>query len=397
VGFLALRFVVRDDAAPGSAQIVFDTTQSGGRPPVPVFEPYILRRKIWGESAREPGAPDCRETGRFWEYELGTHEDTSIVISGPDTPDDPPPLDPRDAAIRFVLGDAGGDPGEVVRVPIKFRSEVDLYQIRPVLGFDTSRLTLEGFEVPVIDPSGDPAEPELLTLDLDGGVFVNEACEAVGGETGCTAGLPFIGTLHRVPPDELPAGHLIVDLQTTYIAGQGGLFPGPLAWEAGEEHVLGTALFRIRADAPLGPSSIEGVSVRWRPETSASEIVSESSGYPILDFASERADVPSLEVVGAVVTIGPPQREFIRGDADLEGGVELTDAVYTLNHLFLGGPALPCADAGDVDDDGVLNITDAVYTLSFLFLGGPPPAAPYPEAGLDPTEDGLTCPLEIGG
>ena len=49
-------------------------------------------------------------------------------------------------------------------------------------------------------------------------------------------------------------------------------------------------------------------------------------------------------------------------------------------------------DAADADDNGAINLTDAVYTLNFLFLGGteiPEPAGA--ECGVDPTEDELGC------
>ncbi|MCZ6794118.1 MAG: hypothetical protein O7J95_10960 [Planctomycetota bacterium] len=81
---------------------------------------------------------------------------------------------------------------------------------------------------------------------------------------------------------------------------------------------------------------------------------------------------------------------FLRGDAAADGAVDITDAVFTLNHLFLGGRAPDCQDAADADDNGDLDITDAVYTLSWLFLGGAAPPAPGPaECGGDPTADEL--------
>ena len=48
----------------------------------------------------------------------------------------------------------------------------------------------------------------------------------------------------------------------------------------------------------------------------------------------------------------PPSGHFLRGDATADGNLNLTDAVFTLNHLFLGGPAPDCADAADADDNG---------------------------------------------
>ena len=81
---------------------------------------------------------------------------------------------------------------------------------------------------------------------------------------------------------------------------------------------------------------------------------------------------------------------FFRGDADGKGSIEITDAIYLLSYLFLGGPAPSCPDAADADDNGQLEITDAIAVLSYLFLGGRPPAAPGPmTCGPDPTADDL--------
>lgn len=42
---------------------------------------------------------------------------------------------------------------------------------------------------------------------------------------------------------------------------------------------------------------------------------------------------------------------------------------------------------GDADDDGEVRVTDAIYLLRYMFAGGPEPPAPYPEAGGDRTMD----------
>jgi hypothetical protein len=46
-------------------------------------------------------------------------------------------------------------------------------------------------------------------------------------------------------------------------------------------------------------------------------------------------------------------------------------------------------DSADVNDTNTVDIADPILLLSFLFLGGLAPAVPFPNLGLDPTEDGL--------
>lgn len=82
--------------------------------------------------------------------------------------------------------------------------------------------------------------------------------------------------------------------------------------------------------------------------------------------------------------------EFIRGDSNDDGVVDIADPVRSLGHKFRGLP-LPCPDAADADDDGALTIADDLSVLRHLFLHGPSPPAPYPRAGPDPTSDILGC------
>ena len=105
---------------------------------------------------------------------------------------------------------------------------------------------------------------------------------------------------------------------------------------------------------------------------------------------------PSLEVgveesSRVIVVYGYGSAQFIRGDANLDRRIDLSDAVAILQSLFLGTVGLPCDDSADVDDRGDLVLTDAVYLLNHLFVGGPAPPQPFPQVGEDPTDDGLGC------
>ena len=60
------------------------------------------------------------------------------------------------------------------------------------------------------------------------------------------------------------------------------------------------------------------------------------------------------------------ERDFIRGDSNSDLNVNLPDAVFVLNFLFLNGRIPRCFDAVDGNDDGKLNISDSIYVLAFL-------------------------------
>ena len=83
-----------------------------------------------------------------------------------------------------------------------------------------------------------------------------------------------------------------------------------------------------------------------------------------------------------IVSDGP---DFIRGDSDGSGSLNLADAIFTASWIYAGGTAPACQDACDANDDGALDISDPIYTLLHLFTGSAAPPSPYPQAGPDPT------------
>jgi len=115
---------------------------------------------------------------------------------------------------------------------------------------------------------------------------------------------------------------------------------------------------------------------------------------PFLDEDFDR----EWRVVGAAIDIGADELPFVppsfrRGDTNGDVSIDVADAVFLLNALFVpGAPSLNCNQAGDVNDDEITNIADVVFLLNALFVpGSPPPSPPYPGCGIDPTAGSLTC------
>jgi hypothetical protein len=82
---------------------------------------------------------------------------------------------------------------------------------------------------------------------------------------------------------------------------------------------------------------------------------------------------------------------FQRGDVDVNGKVDLTDAVVILLHLFQGGSAPACGKAADANDDSKLDIADPIRLFGHLFRGEGPLPEPFGGCGMDLTGDELSC------
>lgn len=83
--------------------------------------------------------------------------------------------------------------------------------------------------------------------------------------------------------------------------------------------------------------------------------------------------------------------DFMRGDVNQDGAIDVGDALSTLGFTFQGFPVPDCLDAADFDDSGALDVADAVGVLSYLFAGGPGAAPPIGPCGPDPNVDDIPC------
>lgn len=81
---------------------------------------------------------------------------------------------------------------------------------------------------------------------------------------------------------------------------------------------------------------------------------------------------------------------FLRGDANGDGAVNISDAI-TIVLVAIQSHPVDCLDASDADDSGRVDLTDDLMLFHYLFLTGGGPAAPFPGAGGDPTIDSLSC------
>ncbi len=111
--------------------------------------------------------------------------------------------------------------------------------------------------------------------------------------------------------------------------------------------------------------------------------------------ASERSvfrwRAAALMLLFTVTPNGLVRADFLRGDANQDGRVNIGDAVVQILHIFGSDVALECLDAADSNDDGQVDVSDPLRTLTALFFAATLPSPGMTSFGPDPSCDELTC------
>jgi PKD repeat protein len=148
--------------------------------------------------------------------------------------------------------------------------------------------------------------------------------------------------------------------------------------DPGTNQTLCTLDYTVQFGTPMGTST----------QMSFTDGVGDPPINTIYAIEGGLSEAPYL-IHGTVTISQQPQFLFVRGDANYNQSVNIADAIFLLDYLFIGGVASVCPDAADSNDDGSLNIGDAINLLNFLFANGETIPYPYPGYGIDPTPDGL--------
>jgi aminopeptidase N len=69
----------------------------------------------------------------------------------------------------------------------------------------------------------------------------------------------------------------------------------------------------------------------------------------------------------------------ICGDFNSDQVVDINDAVFLVNYIYLGGDEPDVPELADVNCDGRINLVDIIYIINYIFRGGPEPCADCPQ------------------
>lgn len=83
--------------------------------------------------------------------------------------------------------------------------------------------------------------------------------------------------------------------------------------------------------------------------------------------------------------------DFLRGDANEDGVVGISDAALLVSWLFETGITGGCEKVADANADSEFNLADIVSILGVLFFGSPFLPEPYPGCGVESTPTTPLC------
>lgn len=99
---------------------------------------------------------------------------------------------------------------------------------------------------------------------------------------------------------------------------------------------------------------------------------------PIQAPTDDRTVIPMIyhhagDELPAVEPILTPHCCVTPGDANMDGTVNIADAVFNLQCIFVDCWGHPCDKHLDANCDGTWNVVDIVHLINYIFKGGPPP------------------------
>ena len=258
--------------------------------------------------------------------------------------------DARDPRFVFKIGSGAGVPSNTgIAIPITMSNEVEITGLSMVLKFSPDALRID----------------ELQTEENT--VLSAQSAEYIIAETRNREGVAFISA--------------IKDFATPFWfqVSDNPSFP------AGQDQLVSTLKCGILISADKGFASIQFADGLKLPNNlNPPEPAERLADAHNLVMLGDKAVRPVLTQDGGIDI----RRGFIRGDGNKDDGVDISDPVFLLDYVFKGGRAPPCKDAADANNDTRLDISDPIWLLNYLFKGGPQPSEPFPQAGVDPSDDG---------
>ena len=314
----------------------------------------------------------------------------------------PPPDSPTTLTLRYENGFVGT--GQPIKNYVNFEGVNSV----PVLGsasvtLDSLPGTALSFDDCPADAQGEPGETR--SFDVFADLATSDNALGVGAEGWSISLTAEGGTIEEISADGILAPTVYDDdgdpatppQEVSFDLGQASFVEAQLAHRPSDGKagaisvVVLSSSARKRTLAVEGSTHIARLKLTANVPAAASTQVSlsyedgfQGEGLPIKNYVNfEGLNAhPSLSSCSFQLQPGAAAGHWKRCDSDGSGLNDITDAIVTLNFLFVGlDVAPPCLQALDCDASGKVDISDPIADLSWLFLGGAKPPEPYDACG----------------
>lgn len=178
-------------------------------------------------------------------------------------------------------------------------------------------------------------------------------------------------------PLRILVGTTTAQIDSVHLPGSGSIFEFAVSHQVSPPTPGVVVLACLPLFNETGPTPLARVFIS-APADTASRLIN----LEFADFVPAQApsghDSPITPMI--VTWSVPVQPSFfgtcclVPGDANGDGQLSISDAVYLVSFYFAGGPPpLGCTSLGDADGNGTLSVSDAVRIISHVFSGGPAP------------------------
>lgn len=100
------------------------------------------------------------------------------------------------------------------------------------------------------------------------------------------------------------------------------------------------------------------------------------SGYAFTLELTDSDSPPKKDTMEIEIEVIEYTAPYICGNANSDTQVNVSDAVYIINYVFVGGDAPDPIETADANCDATVNVSDAVYLINYVFIGGNAPCDP---------------------
>jgi len=253
-----------------------------------------------------------------------------------------------------------------------FGADENLLQIRPATGEEALVLDVPVFLGEDRDPGADPSRVQALSAGLE---YPGDRLEVIEVLPGAALAAVNGGS----GPDFFHAGILADCFHGEAVVSMGAPFdvilPAP-------DHTPDTEILLVKMGA-VAPF-YQGIAA---PVTVSLPFTDACDSPPVRNVVvvGGRSRPPLTEPI-EITVVPVVQVPFVRGDANIDGRVDIADPIWILNELYQSGPVASCRAAKDANADRRVDSSDAVYLINYQFLDGAPPPAPFPACGVYPEQ-----------